>query len=133
MAVYSDLDISFVKDPVSRDIPVLTEEEAVKQSVMNLLYTNFYERPFQPALGNSIMLRLFEPYDDITEFVLANDIRNVIRQFEPRATVKFVDVYKNRGPENQLLDEHALLIEVGFIVQNIPQIQTTRLVLKRVR
>lgn len=133
MALYSDLNISFVKNAASGDLSVVTDAEAVKQSVLSLLYTNFYERPFQPPLGSAVQLRLFEPYDSVTEFVLAQDIKKVIELYEPRATVKYVDIYKNRGPNNEMIDEHAILVEVAFVVQNIPQIQTAQLILTRLR
>lgn len=131
--MYSDIDVSFRKNPTSRDLSLVTDVEAVKQSVMNLLYTSFYERPFQPPLGNGGKLRLFEPYDDVTEFVIANDIRTTLRLFEPRVTLRYVDFYRDKGPSGEHLDDHLLLIEVAFVVENIPEIQTTRLVLTRLR
>lgn len=135
MALYSDLDISFTKDPRTRDLTLRTDADAVKQSVMNLLYTNFYERPFQPPLGSGVLSRLFEPNDEITQFIMADDIRRVLERFEPRVTIKFVDFYKENqpGPNGAYVDANEVLIEVGFVVQNVPTIQTAQIVLQRLR
>lgn len=135
MAIYSDLDISFTKDPRTRDLTVRSDASAVRQSVMNLLYTNFYERPFQPSLGSGILSRLFEPNDEITQFIMADDIRRVLERFEPRVTIQFVDFYKENqpGPNGQYIGDNELLIEVGFVVQNVPTIQTAQITLQRLR
>lgn len=133
MALYTDLDISFAKDDFSRDLSVVSEIDAVKQSVVSLLKTAFFERPFQPSLGNAILLRLFEPYDEITELAIVSDIKAVIRRFEPRATLKYVDFYKSKGPNQEQLNDHEVLVELGFVVQNIPQLQTAQLLLTRLR
>lgn len=102
---------------------------------MNLLYTNFYERPFQPSLGSGILSRLFEPNDEITQFIMADDIRRVLERFEPRVTIQFVDFYKENqpGPNGQYIGDNELLIEVGFVVQNVPTIQTAQITLQRLR
>ena len=58
---YKDINLSFARHPVTGDIAFLTNVEAVKRSVRNLINTNFYERPFHPEIGSDVRSILFEP------------------------------------------------------------------------
>ena len=59
--IYKDLDLDFGRNPVTNDVNKLTDVEAVKRSVRNLINTNHYERPFHPEIGSGIRGLLFEP------------------------------------------------------------------------
>ena len=58
--IYSDLDLDFTRNPVTSDVVKLTDVEAVKRSVKNLIQTNHYERPFHPEIGSDVRALLFE-------------------------------------------------------------------------
>lgn len=133
MALYSDFDISFTRDAISGDIALVEDTQAVAQSVRNLIMTNFYERPFQPSLGSAVSLRLFDQLDNIAQLALTQDIRDVLRLFEPRAEVRSVRVYTSTGPNGEYIDKNAVLLVVIFAVQNLPQLVTTQIVLTRLR
>lgn len=126
--LYSDLDISFTANTATKDVERLVDADAVKQSVKNLVRTSFYERPFQPSIGGGASKLLFEPLDDITKNLLANEIRLVVETFEPRAKVRLVEFreYTNREP-------HLLEIDVQFEVLNLPNLVTTTVVVRRLR
>ncbi len=47
---WSDLDLDFLAHPVTKDIVLKRDVEAIKRSVRNLIMTNPHERPFQPEL-----------------------------------------------------------------------------------
>ena len=51
---YSDLNLNFTKNPATNDVARLTDIEAVKRAVRNLVLTNQFERPFHPEIGSSI-------------------------------------------------------------------------------
>ena len=57
---YKDLDIFFTPHPVTGDITVKTDTDAVRRSVRNIILTNKYERPFKPNFGGSLRDMLFE-------------------------------------------------------------------------
>jgi hypothetical protein len=57
---YSDLDLLFKAHPISGDVTVKTDADAVKRAVKNIVLTNYYERPFKPSLGGNIRGLLFE-------------------------------------------------------------------------
>ena len=57
---YKDLDLSFGRNTVTNDVNKLTDVEAVKRSVRNLINTSHFERPFHPEIGSSVRALLFE-------------------------------------------------------------------------
>ena len=52
---FRDIDLDFNRNAVTNDVAVVEDVVAVKRSVRNLVQTNFYERPFQPELGLSLI------------------------------------------------------------------------------
>jgi phage baseplate assembly protein W len=132
MVLYRDLDISFEPNS-SGDLSIVSDEAAVSQSIRTLVLTSIFERPFQPSIGSIVNQLLFAPYDNITQRVLAETIKSTITQFEPRATIKFVDFYYGTGPNGESMDTHEILINIGFFVHNRPALVTTSIILRRLR
>jgi len=95
--LYADLDLTFNKSPVTGDVALRYDDQAVIRSVVNLLLTNFYERPFQPDLGSNMSSFLFEPMTPITATSMETEIRNVIENYEPRVTVQTLTVTPNES------------------------------------
>ena len=89
---YEDLDLDFIAHPTTGDITTKSDLEAVKRSVRNLVLTSKYERPFQPFLHSGIRGMLFEPLTAITAFSIRQNIIDVIKQYEPRASLMNVRV-----------------------------------------
>ena len=111
--IYKDLDLDFGRNVVTDDVNKLTDVEAVKRSVRNLINTNHYERPFHPEIGSGIRSILFEPMSPITAYVLSRKVEEVIENFEPR--VKLVGV--RAMPD---LDRNAYEVTIEFYVLNAP-------------
>ena len=78
---YSDLDLFFSAKGVSKDISKVTDIQAVKRSVRNLVLTNHYEKPFHPEIGSGVRGILFEPMTPITANILTRKIQDVIENF----------------------------------------------------
>lgn len=93
--VYSDLDLTFSRRPGTNDVAMRYDDQAVIASVRNLLLTNFYERPFQSNLGSNLDKLLFEPVNDLTANILETEIRNVINNYEPRASIDLLQITSN--------------------------------------
>ena len=110
---YSDLDLFFSRKQGSGDVNRITDIEAVKRSVRNLVLTNFYEKPFHPEIGSGVRDMLFENMSPLTAAVLAKKVEDVIENFEPRARLIGV-----RALPNLDRNEHELTIE--FFVVNAP-------------
>jgi phage baseplate assembly protein W len=84
---YTDISMTFAKNPVTFDIITLSGVDAVKRSIKNILMTQTGEVPFFPAYGSRIRHLLFEPMDPITSALLQSEILASIAAFEPRVKV----------------------------------------------
>ena len=104
--VYTDLDFAFRANPITSDVSLKKDVEAVKQSVLNILLTNKGERPFLPTFGSNIRSRLFENIDSVTSLLIEEDIAFALRNFEPRVRVISVNVEEKpeRNTVNITLD-----------------------------
>ena len=97
---FKDLDLNFNIHPVRKDISKSIGPMAVVNSIKNLILTNYYERPFQPDIGSNVRRLLFENLDNITATTIKDEIERTIVNYEPRATVKTINVtadYDNNG------------------------------------
>ena len=110
---YTDLDLFFGRKTVSKDINKVTDIQAVKRSIRNLVLTNHYEKPFHPEIGSGVRGILFEPMTPITAHVLTRKIEDVIENFEPRARLISVTAFPN-------LDRNEYECTIQFFVVNTP-------------
>ena len=79
--IYKDLDLNFGRNVVTNDVNKLTDVEAVKRSVRNLINTNHYERPFHPEIGSDVRAMLFEPITPLTALNLQRKVAEVLNNF----------------------------------------------------
>ena len=124
--IYSDLDLTFRRLPVTNDVASSYDEQAVVRSVRNLLLTGFYERPFQPNLGSNLNKLLFEPADQLTSNLIESEVRDVISNSEPRVTVNTISVTVSP-------DENSFNLSMTFFVGNNTRATTVTLLLQRSR
>jgi phage baseplate assembly protein W len=111
--IYSDLDLFFGKKSSDRDVSVVTDVQAVKRSIRNLVLLNTYEKPFHPEISSGVRDMLFELMTPVTAAILGRQIENVIENFEPRARL----VRVNTIPD---YDRNSYEITVEFYVVNTP-------------
>ena len=110
---YVDLDLFFQKKIPSSDVNQITDVQAVKRSVRNLVLLNPYEKPFHPEIGSGIRGMLFELMSPFVAAQLTKKIEDVINNFEPRArlvSVRSIPDY----------DRNAYEVSVEFYVVNAP-------------
>ena len=124
--VFKDINLSLAKHPITGDIASLTNIEAVKRSVRNLINTNFYERPFHPEIGSNVRSILFEPVSPIVASVLERHVRDVVENFEPRAELIDVVVSDNA-------DANEYRVQIKFFVVNSSDIVDMNIFLERLR
>ena len=110
---YTDLDLFFGRKSVSKDINKVTDVQAVKRSIRNLVLTNHYEKPFHPEIGSGVRGILFEPMTPLTAHILTRKIEDVIVNFEPRARLISVRALPN-------LDRNEYECTIEFFVVNAP-------------
>ena len=123
---YRDLDLFFSKKS-NKDVNKVTDVEAVKRSVRNLVLLNSYEKPFHPEIAGDVRGLLFENMTPLTSAVIARKIQDVIENFEPRARLTGVQAVPD-------FDRNLYEVTVYFYVVNAPTelVEVTQL-LERLR
>ena len=125
--IYKDLNLNFSANPVTGDVTNVTDVNAVKRSVRNLLLTNHYDRPFHPEIGSNIPHLLFENFGPITGNQLSRAIEEMIGNFEPRARVENVECFP--VPDTNTYD-----VRIYFYIENLPtELQEFQTLLEAVR
>ena len=121
---FKDISLSFKRHPVTNDILALTNEDAIKRSVRNLVETINEERFFNPLIGSRIRESLFEVPDNTIRATLKAQIENSILNFEPR--VNLTDVIINHPNDTNdlevtvaydIIGQEATPQEITFILQ----------------
>ena len=98
---FKDISLSFSPHPVTKDLPVLLNERAIVRSVRNLVETIPTERFFNSLIGTDIRDSLFENFTPTTVMVIEDQVRESIRNYEPRVGEINVEV-EARPDDNEL-------------------------------
>lgn len=104
---FKDIGIAFKSHPITNDLVVVKNDADIKQAVKNLLLTRKGERFFNPQLGSGLLELLFEPLDYGTAGTIEDEIRRVLRQYEPRVTVQTIYVTPD-------FDDNGYQVELTF-------------------
>ena len=113
--IYKDLDLDFGRNSTTNDVNKLTDVEAVKRSVRNLINTSHYDRPFHPEIGSSVRALLFEPITPLTSLNLQRKVEEVLNNFEPR--IKLVQILSRPDAD---LNRYSLRISFYVIGTTLP-------------
>ena len=124
--IYKDLNLSFQQNTATKDIQKLTDVEAVKRSVRNLINTNHYEKPFHPEIGSNLRAMLFENITPQITHVISKQIELLIKNYEPRCRL----VQVNAQP---MFDRNGYACQISFYVVNYPEPVTVETFLERLR
>ena len=112
---FKDISLSFTPHPITKDLPVLKNENAIKKSVRNLIQTIPTERFFNSVLGSEVRDSLFEFVDFGTASVIQNQILITLENFEPR--IENVDVAVAPRPDT---NEYEVKIFCNIVGQEVP-------------
>ena len=126
VSIYSDFRKDLAISPISNDITILRDEDAVKESIRNLLLTDRGERPMQPYLGGSIREMLFENITPGTLKLIQDRVESTIKTYEPRA--ELIDVTVTSG-----YDDNTVAVRVQFYIINVQQPIELEVILERIR
>ena len=121
---FKDFAISFKSNPNTKDFSAVKNENAIKQSVRNLILTQFGERPYQYDIGSRVSALLFEPYDVFLAEDLRDEIFNTITRLEPRVEVNNVVVKPTE-------DENTLDVGIAYTIVGQQVTQTVEFILER--
>ena len=112
---FKDISLSFDPHPVTKDLPVLKNENAIRRSVRNLVQTIPGERFFNPLLGSSVYESLFDLYDFGVSTLIEEEIITTLENFEPR--VANVQVQVDPRPDQNNFD---VTIFFDIVGQELP-------------
>jgi len=112
---FKDISLSFDPHPVTKDLPILTNERAIIRSIRNLVETIPTERFFNSTLGSNVRRSLFEFVDYATASIIQDQISEVILNYEPRVNNTVVQV--DPRPD---LNEFEITVTFDIIGQQIP-------------
>jgi phage baseplate assembly protein W len=116
--VFSDLNLDFQNK--------ITDVEAVKRSVRNLINTNHYEKPFHPEIGSNLRAMLFEPISPQMTHSISKNVENLLNSYEPRC--RLVQVFTL--PD---IDRNSYRCQISFYVVNHPEPVLVESFLERLR
>lgn len=124
---FADLDLKFASNPVTKDVNLKYDSDAIRRAVKNLVLTNNYERPFKPGIGANIQALLFELHGSDLALEVERRVVNLLTSFEPR-----ID---NVGcvTEANDLDSNSLNVTIYYNIKNDPRPQVLDVVINRIR
>ena len=99
---FKDINLSFKRHPVTKDLITVKNEDAIKRSVKNIIFTILGEKPFSPDFGSFVSESLFSLNTEYDSITLEDEIKNVLYRFEPRIDniLVTVSVYPDSNETN---------------------------------
>ena len=99
---FKDINLSFKRHPVTNDVVTIRNEDAIKRSVRNIIFTILGEKPFEPNFGSVINESLFELSTALSEMKVSDEITQSLLNYEPRIanTEVTVSVYPDSNEMN---------------------------------
>ena len=124
--IFRDFDLAFAAHPNTKGLAIKKNEDAVKQSLRNLINTQYYERPFHSEIGSPVRSLLFELATPLVTNAIRRGIIDVISNFEPR--VQLQDVQVLMKDETNECD-----ISISYTVVGLQTLEQLDLTLERTR
>ena len=109
---FKDISLSFDPHPVTKDLPVLSNERAITRSVRNLVETIPTERFFDSNMGTNIRGMLFENFSGSDIMIIEDMVRNTVRNYEPR--VGDIGVEVDASPDDNTISVRVLFSIIGL-------------------
>ena len=99
---FKDINLSFKRHPVTNDVLTVSDEDAIKRSVKNIIFTILGEKPFLPLFGSVINESLFDLNTNLNEIRISDEIKQSLLNYEPRIdnTEVTVSVYPDSNELN---------------------------------
>ena len=99
---FKDINLSFKRHPVTNDLVVIKNEDAIKQSVKNIIFTILGEKPYVPLFGTSINNSLFELANPLDHVRISDEIQSTLLNYEPR--ISNIQVTVSNYPDSHELN-----------------------------
>ena len=89
---FRDINLSFKRHPVTNDLVAIRDEDAIKRSVKNIIFTILGEKPFEPNFGSVINDALFDLDTNLNDIRIQDEITSSLKEYEPRISNIIVTV-----------------------------------------
>ena len=99
---FKDINLSFKRHPVTNDVLTIRDEDAIKRSVKNIVFTILGEKPFEPEFGSVINDSLFDLNTNLSEIQVSDEIKQSLFNFEPR--IENIEVTVTVRPDSNELN-----------------------------
>lgn len=123
---YTDIDLRFKLHPLTKDIGKLEDDDAVKNSIKNIVLTNKNEKRFNNEFGGNVRSYLFEEIDFIVSEVIKQDITDLIYRYESRVENVIITNLSD-------ISADTLSFTIQYNIINIPLPQTLDLIVRKLR
>ena len=100
--VFKDINLSFKRHPVTNDLVIIKNEDAIKKSVKNIIFTILGEKPYVPLFGTSVNNSLFELANPLDHIRISDEIKSTLLNFEPR--ISNIQVTVSNYPDSHELN-----------------------------
>ena len=116
---FRDINLSFRMHPITNDLMVLKNEDAIKRSVVNIVMTIIGEKPFLNDFGSQMNASLFELDTSLQYISIENQIISALNNYEPR--IRIVEVRVTIDGENNEMSAQISydIIGMNFDTQEI--------------
>ncbi len=123
---FKDISLSFKKHPVTKDILVLKDNDAIKKSVMNIVRTNVGDRFYESSLGTKVEDMLFSlNTDEYNQSLLKSEVKTALQNWEPRVKVRRIDTsFTNDSSSVEVTVDYEIIgqpnipQEIQFVLEN---------------
>ena len=110
---FKDINLSFKRHPVTNDLITIKNEDAIKKSVKNIIFTILGEKPYSPLFGTSVNSSLFELANPLDHVRISDEIKSTLLNYEPR--ISNIKVNVANYP-----DSHEINATVQYDITGIP-------------
>lgn len=121
---FKDISLGFLKNPFTKDVSPVTNEEAIKQSIKNIVLTSPGEKLFNPNFGSRVYSLLFEPLDPFLIDNIQTEILNTIANYEKRVQVTNIECVPDYA-------NNAIDVSLEYSIVGLPIVETIEFVLQR--
>jgi phage baseplate assembly protein W len=121
---FQDISMGFLRNPFTEDVSKVTNDEAIKQSIRNLVLTTPGEKLFNPSFGSRVSELLFEQLDPFLVDSIQTEILNTIRNYEKRVVVTNLRCIPD-------YDNNAISVSLEYQIIGLPIVENIQFVLQR--
>ena len=110
---FKDINLSFKRHPVTNDLVAIRNEDAIKKSVKNIIFTILGEKPYDPFFGSTLNTSLFELSTSVNQIRIVDEIKQVLLNYEPRISNVMIHM-------SNLPDSHELVATIQYDITGFP-------------